>query len=456
MDATTAYLADFALRADFSDLPKETVHECKRRLIDTFACAIGAYDEPLSRMARNVAKRCSGTPAATVWGCDWPTTPETAAFANGVMLRYLDLSDTYIVKSNGHPSDTIAGIVAAGEAVHADGASVINAILIAYDVYCNFVEAIDINSKGWDQPVYAVLASVLGVAKLLHLSKEQIADAIALALAPNMALEQTRRGELSSWKGCAAANAARNAVFAALLAQDGFTGPAAVFEGKSGLWDIVGRFEWSLSTAGSLPHRIARTHIKSLPVCYHGQSAACAALEARTRVRVQDISDIHVETYSQAFEYMGNDPARWSPASRETADHSLPYVVSVALLDGEITARSFAAERLVDPAIVELMRKVRVAENRDLSAQYPESTPCRLEIRLVSGDVVVSESKYPKGHSRNPISDAELEEKFRSLFREHGDERQCAAALRGLWNFDAATDIRDVLKLFVSGRDGGS
>ncbi|HSQ02853.1 MAG TPA: MmgE/PrpD family protein, partial [Burkholderiales bacterium] len=421
MDATTARFVEFALRSEFGDLSGDVVHECKRRLVDTFGCAMGAWHEPLSRMARAVARRYSGNPEASVWGCTRRTSPDAAAFANGVMLRYLDLSDTYVVKSNGHPSDVIAAIVAVGEAVRADGASLINAMSLAYDVYCSFIESVDINSKGWDQPVYAVLASVLGAGKLLHLDAEQMGNAVSLALVPNMALEQTRRGELSSWKGCAGANAARNAVFAAFLAQDGFTGPPAVFEGRSGLWDIVGRFDCDLPVSSGSAHRVASTHIKGLPVCYHGQSAAWAALRLAARVRADDIQAIHVVTYRQAVEFMGSDPARWAPRTRETADHSLPYVVAVALLDGEITNSSFAQERLADASLVRIMGKVEVTERPDLSSSYPACTPCRLTVRLRSGDTLTAEVKYPQGHSGNPIDDAGLEKKFRGLFQAYGD-----------------------------------
>ena len=152
---------------------------------------------------------------ATVWGSTIKTTPENAAFANGVMTRLLDISDTYLGKSRGHPSDMNAGIIAVAESIHADGKSLINAITLAYDVYCSFCDAIDVNAKGWDQPVYGVLGCVLGVGKLLKLNHDQMANAVSLALAPNMALAQARRGHLSNWKGCAGANASRNAVFAA-------------------------------------------------------------------------------------------------------------------------------------------------------------------------------------------------------------------------------------------------
>lgn len=430
-------------------MPRAAVHECKRRLVDTFGCAFGAYDEPLSRMARAVAERYSGRPAASVWGSTLPTSAEAAAFANGVMLRYLDLSDTYVVKSNGHPSDVIAAIVSVAEAARASGAATIAAIAVAYEVYCAFVEAIDVNTQGWDQPVYVALASALGAGKLLGLGREQMGHALSLALTPNMALEQTRRGELSSWKGCAAANAARNAVFAVLLARDGFTGPGAVFEGKSGLYEIVGRFEWNLPANARALHRVDRTHIKCLPICYHGQSAAWAALDLHGRVRTADVDDIHVESYRQAVEFMGNDPFRWAPATRETADHSLPYVVAAALADGEITARSFEPERLADALLVALMKKTRVSERAELSARYPGSTPCRLTVRLVSGEIVASEVEFPRGHSNNPLTDTELDAKFRTLFAAYGDAPQCETVLRALWNFERAADVGEVLRLLV-------
>lgn len=449
MDATTAHLVDFALQAEFARLPPNAVHECKRRLIDTFACAVGAYDEPISRMARATARRCTGTPSASVWGNATPTTPEAAAFANGVMLRLDDISDNYRVKSGGHPSDVIAGMLAAGEAAHADGPSVINAITIAYDVYCSFCETFDINSKGWDQPVYGVLACVLGAGKLLGLSREQMGNAVALALVPNMALFQTRAGDLSSWKGCAGGNASRNALFAAFLAQDGFTGPTAVFEGPHGLWDIVGRFDWKVTAGPDVPHRVTQTHMKCFPVCGHGQSATQAAIEIHPRVRAADIDTIQVEVYKMGVEMMANDPSRWAPTTRETADHSLPYVVAVALLDGEVVPRSFAADRLTDPSVVKLMNKVKVVESPELTARFPESWSTRLRIRLSSGDEIATEVRYPKGHIKDPLSDAELENKFRGMFREYGNESQCQAALDGLWKFDRAKNVGDVLKLFI-------
>ncbi|MEY4598186.1 MAG: hypothetical protein RLZZ445_983, partial [Pseudomonadota bacterium] len=202
-DATVKRLVAFAAQARYGNLSANTVHETKRHLIDTFASALGAFDEPVSMMSRAVAARYRSDDRARVWGSDIITTPELAAFANGVMTRSLDVSDTYLGKSRGHPSDMIPGLVAVAEMEHADAKALINAIVLAYDVYCSFCKHVDVNSGGWDQPVYTVLGCALGAAKLMKLDDEATGHALSLALTPNLALSQARRGSLSSWKGCA-------------------------------------------------------------------------------------------------------------------------------------------------------------------------------------------------------------------------------------------------------------
>ena len=450
MDNTTERLANFAAEMRFDLLSEETVHECKRRLIDTVASAMAGYGDPVCRMARGMAKKRPSEPAASIWGSNFSAAPEMAAFANGVMLRFMDISDTYVGKSRGHPSDVMSGILAVGETTRADGPSVINAITLAYDVYCSFIDAIEINQKGWDQPVYGVLASVLGVGKLLGLSRDQMHNAVSLALAPNMALAQSRSGALSNWKGCAGANAARNGVFAALLAEEGFTGPTAVFEGVGGLWEVLGKFDWPLPDARG-PHLIAQTHIKTLPICFHGQAAVLAALDLKPRIRADLIREVHVDTYDTAVLMMANDAGRWAPKTHETADHSMPYVIAIALLDGEVTGDSFQASRLTDPLVASLMQKIKVSASADLCALYPESAPSRVRVRMESGDVHTAEVRYPKGHARNPLSDRELEEKFRRIFAEQGRAAQSEAALQALWAFDQAGDINAVFALLRPG-----
>lgn len=444
-DATTGRLIAYAQRANYEALSRQTVHETKRRLIDTFASALGAYDEPVSVMARAVASRYRSDRVARVWGSGIMTAPELTAFANGVMARALDVSDTYLGQSRGHPSDMTSGLVAIAEIMHADGKSLITAVALAYDVYCSFCKAIDINAKGWDQPVYSVLGCALGAAKLMRLTPDATGHALSLALTPNLALAQARRGSLSSWKGCAGANASRNAVFAALLAQEGFTGPGAVFEGAGGLWEAIGRFDWPLPDEPM----IGETHTKSLPVCYHGQSAVLAALDLRGRVSVQRIEEIKVDSYRTAIVMMGSEASRWAPATRETADHSLPYCIAIALLDGKVTRDSFVDTRLRDPTVAELMRKVKVAEDPALSAMYPEGAPGRVTIRMRSGEAHVAEVRYPKGHVKSPMTDGEIERKFGDLCVGQLDAGRCNKALEALWQLESVDDAGGITALLT-------
>jgi 2-methylcitrate dehydratase len=444
-DETTRRLIAFARGTTLDALGASTLHEVKRHLIDTFASALGAYDEPVCAMSRALAGRYQSTERARVWGSDVYTVPDLAAFANGVMVRALDVSDTYLGRSRGHPSDMISGLVAVAELARTDGKTLIEAISLAYDVYCSFCEHVGLNAKGWDQPVYGVLGCALGAAKVMGLSDEETGHALSLALTPNMALAQARRGSLSNWKGCAGANASRNAVFAAMLAREGFTGPASPFEGSGGLWEVIGRVEWPLP---QMP-LIGRTHTKSLPVCYHGQSPVLAALDLRERMNLVDIEEIRVEGYATAIFMMGADASRWAPSTRETADHSLPYCVAIALLDGEVTQVSFAEERLRDPAVKEIMRKVKVTEDRSLSAMYPEGAPGRVTILTRSGQSHVAEIRYPKGHEKNPMTDREIEDKFEKLSAKRLNAEQRQTFIDTIWAVDAVRDVRAMTALLA-------
>jgi 2-methylcitrate dehydratase len=318
--------------------------------------------------------------------------------------------------------------------------------VLAYDVYCSFADALDWNERGWDQPIYSILGCVTAIGTLLELTHAQMSNAISLALAPNMALVQSRRGHLSSWKGCAGANASRNAVFAAMLAKDGFTGPTALFDGDGGVFQVLGtRFEWSPPRGR---HLIEDTHIKGLPVCYHGQSPVWAAIELHAEIDAKRIESIEVDTYRTGVVMMGGDPSRWAPTTRETADHSLPYCVSVALLDGKVVNDSFSDARLEDPAIANLMRKVKVREDKALTAVYPEGSPGRVTIRTSFGETYVKEHRYPRGHAKSPMSEADVEAKFVDMARPHLGEKRCQALVQAVRELDRSDNVaRDLIAL---------
>src|SRR5271157_1972735 len=355
----TDRLADFALDTRFEDLPAEVVKEAKRRLLDSLACAIGALDEPAPQIARRLASRIQGDPSATLIG-GGQSAPDWAAFSNGVHIRYLDCNDTYLSLEPAHPSDNWAAVMAAGQLAGADGKAWITAAAVAYEVQCRLCDASSIRARGWDHPTYGSISAALAAARLLGLTHEKTLHALGIAGTTGTALRLTRAGELSMWKGCAFAFAARNAIFATMLASIGMTGPAPLFEGEMGFFQQVSG-PFSLPTLGgpaAADWMLPRTSIKFVPAEYHSQSAIAAAFALRPQIGdPARIRGIEIATFRAAVEIIGKDPEKWRPKTRETADHSLPYCTAVALVDGRVSAGQFAPERLRDPALLDLVSR---------------------------------------------------------------------------------------------------
>jgi 2-methylcitrate dehydratase len=446
MDSMIEQLSEYATGLRYRDLTPEAVHECKRRLIDTLGCAAGGFDAKPSVVARALARRSRGDPPARILGTQERSTPELAAFANGVMMRYLDFNDATFGKSAGHPSDIFAATLAVADALHADGRDAIAASALAYEVFCNFSESVA-REQGWDHVVFGVVANAVASGRLLGLTRAQMGNAIALGTIPNMALEQTRTGELSMWKGCAAANAARNGIFAAQLARDGLTGPEQAIEGKWGLWHPLGKFRWQPFGGRGAPFRVTQTHIKYFPAVIHAQTPITVALELHGQVAPEEIEAIAIETYWVAERYVDRANALWHPATRETADHSLPYCVVTALLDGEITEASFSARRIRDPRIAALIERTTIRENPAYTRAHPGEWPCRIDVTLRGGRKKSAAAPYFKGHARRPLSDAEIEQKFRELSENVLEKKQADAVLAAAWKLEKLADVGDLLKL---------
>ncbi|MDA0655962.1 MAG: MmgE/PrpD family protein [Proteobacteria bacterium] len=452
MDATTERLVDYTLQLRYEDLSPAILEQAKIHLLDTLGCAAGAYDHPISIAGRKLAARyCMDTPV-TMFGTGQQVSPEMGAFANSVMLRASDMNDNFRIKGGGHPSDIIGALFAGAELGARDGKTFLTALALGYKIYCSGCAGVNLLGKGWDQPVYGVVASALTVGKLIGLDRDQLGHAVALALVPNMAMITTRHGELSAWKGCAAANGARNGVFAALLAQAGFTGSERPFEGKHGLWDVVGNFEWPL-TPGAPPERIGQTDLKAFPICVHGQTAVWVALDLRDRISIDAVEAIRIEVYDRAREMMDLDPTRWAPKTRETADHSLPYVVATALQHGAIDESAFSDDALKAPALAALMERITVEEDPVLSAMLPDGRPSRITITLKDGSEVQHEMRYQKGNAANPMSGEEVKDKFRGLFSNFAETAQAETVIGAVDDLENSSDISELIAGMIKNKD---
>jgi 2-methylcitrate dehydratase len=443
-------LAEYACNLRFADLPGQVVHETKRRFIDSLGTAVGAMDADAYAIARRCALRVQSEQSAGLLG-GGGSSVEWATFVNGLLIRYLDYNDTYLSLEPAHPSDNLAAVLAVGEAAGGNGQDLITAAVLAYEVQCRLCDAASLRKHGFDHVTYGAISSALAACKLLRLDATRTTHAVGIAGVCNTALRQTRSGELSMWKGCAFANAARNGVFAALLAGEGLTGPAPIFEGELGFMRLLtGAFDLAPLGGGGRPFMMTATYIKFWPAEYHSQSAIEAALQLRPEVGdLRHIRSIDIHTFDAAVDIIGKDPEKWQPKTRETADHSLPYCTAVALADGTVTEAQFEPARFTDPALLELVGKIKIHRDSALSARYPAGIPNRLTVTLADGRQLVREVEFPRGHARNPMSDAEVEAKFRALVEPRYGKEKASAVLRACWDLDKLKSAGELVKLLA-------
>jgi 2-methylcitrate dehydratase len=441
-------LADYADRLRFDDLDAATVERVKAHVIDTLGCGLAAFDEPPVRSSREVAF-ASGGDGATVIGTARRSSPELAAFANGAALRYYDLNDSYVGGLTGHPSDDIAPCLAVAEAERAGAHDLITAVALAYEINCRLIDAFDITTRGWDTPVFSLPAVALAAGKLMRLTPDKLAQAVALALNDHIPMGQTRAQALSDWKGLADAEAARNAVFAARLARAGITGPAPIFEGTKGLIKLVsGPGEVDVGAFGGKdrPFRIHQCGIKAYPAVIYSQTAIVAAREvARQAGDLERIAAVAVATTRRGFAQAGSEPEKWAPATRETADHSLPYLVARAMHDGDISNDSYAPDRLRDPRILAFMRRITVAEDPGFAKPNGNAPPTRITATLVDGREIVRQVDDMPGFPGKPMTRAEVERKFFANIGKRWPAARTNEVLAALWGLDRVDDLPGLL-----------
>ena len=446
-------IAEWVASLDYSKLPENVVEEVKKRVVDTFGVALGAYAEEPVRIARWIAfSGGGGRLSATLWGTPHRGPADHVVFANGCAARYFDFNDTYLSKEALHPSDTIPAVLAAAEIARADGKKVIEGIVASYEVAARLADAYSIRGRGWDHVVYIAIASAAGAAKVLGLDADWIEHAINHAVNNNWSLRQTRAGELSMWKGCAAANASRNGLFAAILAWRGMTGPSPVFEGEYGAFKVAlcgDRFDLPvMGGEDGEPYKILNTSIKYWPVEYHAMSAVEAALkivEKVGKVNPDDVEEIEVKTFDVAYKIIVKDPEKWDPRTRETADHSMPYIIAAALIDGKVWLDTFKPERYLAEDVRKLMKKMKVIVDEEHNALYPEGIKNTIKVKFKDGRVIEESSTYPPGHFKNPLDRKGVEEKFWKLVRGIVDEEQAREALKLVWDLENRESLEPIL-----------
>ncbi|HEX5114187.1 MAG TPA: MmgE/PrpD family protein [Pseudonocardiaceae bacterium] len=403
-------LTGAAVATDFGALPPEVATRLTLLLADAVGCALAGVTDPTARRVAGLAASRFGTPTGvTALGVGTPVTPDMAAFVNGTALRALELNDTYLGGEPVHPSDTVSAVLAAGELAGASGATVLAGMAVAYETLCRLCANAAIRERGWDTVTFGALATALGAGRVLGLDRDRLRDAVTVATVSAPALWQTRVGELSAWKTSAFADAARNGLFAALVAQTGIGGPPQAIDGPSGLERVVtGR----LDLPDAAEWQTMRVRAKMFAAQYFTHPAIEACLRLReTGLPAGSIRAVAVRTFGMAVTTAGTDRDKWAPANRETADHSLPYCAAVALLDGEVTPAQFTDARLAADDVRALLPLVTVAEDPEATAGYPDTMATTVEVTL-DGETRSASVTRPLGDPRRGLTEADVAAKF--------------------------------------------
>jgi 2-methylcitrate dehydratase len=419
-------LADFVVHARYDAISEEARQQLKIRVLDGLGCAIGALEgEPIQKLRVHLDE-FGGKPLATLIG-GGKTAPDRAAFYNSALVRYLDYNDSYPTRGETcHPSDNLGAVLATSEYAGKSGKDLLTALAVAYQVQGRLSEVAPVRAKGFDHTTQGAYAAAAAGAKALGLNVEQVAHAIAISGTANNALRVTRTGKLSNWKGLAYPNTVFGATHAAFLAMRGITGPLEVFEGNKGFMEsIAGHFtlDWQRENLEAVLH----SSVKKYNAEFHSQSALEGILElkAAQQLRPQEIERIELDTFDVAYHIIGGgeEGNKQHISTKEEADHSLPYMLAVALLDGEVSPAQYEQQRILRDDVQSLLRKVLVRPDAALSARFPQEMPCRLRITLKNGQRYSIEKRDYEGFATRPMSWESARAKFERLASPYVDQQ---------------------------------
>ncbi len=445
-------LARYATDLRYEDLPDDVVRLAKRTILDTIGCAFGGYPAGPSKIAIKLAGDVTAKQPATVLIRGIKTSPDLAVFANGVMIRYLDFNDAFVSLTHGagHPSDTIAALLSAAEINERSGRDLITATVLSYEVFCKIADVFDYLGNGIDHSTISGMAATVGAGRLMGLTTEQMVQAIGITVGGNTATRQGRSDALSNWKAFAAADACRKAIFSLELAQNGMTGPASVFEGTYGFFKVMGKKPVAQVSLGE-PYGIRRAFTKRFPLGQFSQTVAQAAVEARTFAKsADDIEAVNINVSHSAIKIMADSPEKWHPPTHETADHSIPYAAAVVLTYGNIAPEYYEDPYLHDARLLDLVGRVKVVPSEEADRMEQEFNLCELEVVLKSAARKTFRVEYHRGHFKNPMTDAEMEEKFRSMALKQLPTERVDNLLRILWNIETAPQVSQLIAATVA------
>jgi 2-methylcitrate dehydratase len=455
-DTITARISRWACSLSFDDLTEDAVREAKRYLLDSLGCALGGFQQHDVKIALEVLEELGGQGPATVIGTGERLDPVSASLLNALMVRVMDYNDIYWKQDPSHPSDIIPAAMACGERAAKSGRELILGIVLGHEFEMRLCEAAfpGIRERGWHHATLTAFVSPIVAARMLDLDPEQMQHAIGISGSRMATLGAVTAGKLTMMKNTVDPMATQSGVLAALLAEKGYTGPEHVIDGKEGLVHCMGP-EWQLEILDEGlgdGFRITQCGMKAFPTeaLTHAPISCTLDLIKENDLAPEQVQKVHIRSLARAADILA-DPSKYDPRTKETADHSLPYVIAAAVAERQVTPLQFTDEKIMDPTIRDQLHKVEVVADPEIEALFPELQRVIVTIHTTDGRALTKQIDYPKGDPRNPLTDAEIEEKFDALAAPVMPAEQRDDLKDAIWNLEKVASITDLLQMTRAG-----
>ena len=451
-ETITAEMSRWAAGLQFKNLSPEAVYQAKRFLLDSLGCALGGYQQHDVRIALELLDEIAGPGSATVIGTGKRIDPVSASLANALMIRCMDYNDIYWKQDPSHPSDLFPAAIACVERAKSNGKELIVGLVLGHEFEMRLCEAAfpGIRERGWHHATLTAFVSPIVAGRMLHLTWEQIQHAIGISASRHCTLGAVTAGKLTMMKNTVDPMATQSGVLAALLAEKGYTGPEHVIDGKEGLTHVF-KPEWKLNllTDGlGSSWRITQCGMKAFPTeaLTHTPISAVLDLVKSNDLHPEQVTKIQIRSLARAADIL-SDPSKYDPHTKETADHSLPYVIAAALAERQVTPVQFTMEKIMDPRIREQLQKVEVVADPEIEKVFPALQRVIVRIDTTDGRSFSKQLDYPKGDPRNPLTDQEVEEKFSALAEGVLSADAQKRVKETVWNLERVGSVSDLMAL---------
>ncbi len=451
-ETVTAKMSRWAAGVEYKHLSQEAVYQAKRFLLDSVGCALGGYQQHDVKIALDVLDEIAGRGPATVIGTGTKVDVVSASLANALMIRCMDYNDIYWKQDPSHPSDIFPAALACCERAKSDGKELIVGLVLGHEFEMRFCEAAfpGIRERGWHHATLNAFVSPIVAGRGLHLAWEQIQHAIGISASRHVTLGAVTAGKLTMMKNTVDPMATQSGVLAALMAEKGYTGPEHVVDGKEGLTHCFGP-EWKLDllTNGlGESWRITQCGMKAFPTeaLTHTPISATLDLVKQNDLKPDQVQKVQIRSLARAADIL-SDPSKYDPRSKETADHSLPYVIAAALVDRQVTPAQFTMEKIMDPAIRAQLKNIEVVADPEIEKVFPALQRVIVNITTKDGRTFTRQLDYPKGDPRNPLTDTEIEEKFAALAEGVLSKRAQEKLKDAIWNLEKIGSVNKLMRM---------